>query len=83
MIVPLQGAVISGTVRAEPDFAYQTFILQIAERIVDGGERDAWQQLSRPLKDLICGQMLVRFADYPEDSLALFRQSQVFGIHLL
>ena len=75
MIVPLQRAVISGTVRAEPDFAYQSFVLQVAERIVDGCERDAWQQLSRTLKDFIRGQMLVRFADYPEDSPALFRKS--------
>jgi hypothetical protein len=43
MIVPLQRAVISGTVRAEPDFAYQSFVLQVAERIVDSRERDAWQ----------------------------------------
>jgi hypothetical protein len=75
MIVPLQRAVISGTVRAESDFAYQSFDLQVAERIVDGCERDAWQQLSRTLKDLIRGRMLVRFADYPKDSLALFRKS--------
>jgi hypothetical protein len=31
MIMPLQCAVISGTVRAERDFAYQSLILQIAK----------------------------------------------------
>jgi len=82
MIVPLQRAVISGTVRTEPDFAYQSFILQVAKRIVDGGERDAWQDLSRTLEDLNRGQMFVRFADYAEDSPALFCKSQVFEIHL-
>jgi hypothetical protein len=43
MIVSLQRAVISGTVGAEPDFAYQSFGLQVAERIVDSREGDAWQ----------------------------------------
>ena len=75
MIVPFQCAVISSTVRAEPDFAYQSFMFQVAKRIVDGGERDPWQQLSRALEDLIRGQVLVRFADYVEDSSALFRKS--------
>lgn len=81
MIVPLQRAVISATACTEPHFTYQSFILQVAERIVDGRKCDAWQQLSRPLKDLIRGQMIIRLANHAEDSPALFRKSQVLEIH--
>jgi len=75
VIVSLQRAIVSGRIRAEPDFAYQSLLLQIAERIVDGRKRDTGQVLSRPLKDLVRGQMLVRFADDAEHSPALFCKS--------
>jgi hypothetical protein len=72
---------LSSALGAEPDFADQSFVLQVAERVVDGCECDSWQYLSRTLKDLIRGQVLVRLADYLKDSPALFRKSQVFEIH--
>ena len=83
MIVAFQRAIIAGTVRAESHFAYQPFVLEVAERIVDGRKRDAWQYVSRALEDFNRGQMFIRVADYSKDSPALFRKSQVVEIHLL
>lgn len=75
MIVPLEFTVVARAVCTEPDLADESFVLQVAQRVVDGGERDAGQEPARMLEDLIGREMLIGFADDAEYSLALFRKS--------
>ena len=75
VVVPGQFAVVTGGVVAEPDLADQPLILQVAQGIVNGRERDAGQKPAGILKDFVGCQMLVRFMNHLENSLALFRKS--------
>ena len=43
MVVPIQLAIIASAVRSEPHFSDQTLVLQVAQRIVNGCERNGWQ----------------------------------------
>jgi hypothetical protein len=75
MVVPVRHPVKAARTVAELYLGNVPRVLQIPQRVVDGRETYARQEVLRPPKNLIRRQMMLRIADHPQDNLTLLCKS--------